>query len=74
MKGPTNNAECVDCGASYPLRRAALGYKTCLTCGEQAAREARTSWCVAPIAHKQGATLITNKANLLGLNKTTPLV
>jgi len=69
-----NNAECVDCGASYPLRRAALGYKTCLTCGEQAAREARTSWCVAPIAHKQGATLITNKANLLGLNKTTPLV
>jgi len=74
MTGPINNAECVECGAGYPLRRAALGYKTCLTCGDAAAKKARTSWCVAPIAHKQGATLITNKANLLGLNKTTPLV
>jgi hypothetical protein len=26
-------------------------------------------WCIAPIAHKQGATLVTNKDDLKGLNK-----
>jgi hypothetical protein len=31
----------------------------------------RTSWCVAPIAHKQGATLVTNPNDLKGLNKYT---
>jgi ribosomal protein L37AE/L43A len=68
MKDPVNTAECVECGASYPAKRAALGYRTCFACGEQAAREARTSWCVAPIAHKQGATLVTQKEQLRGLN------
>jgi hypothetical protein len=33
-----NTAECVECGAGYPLRRAALGYRTCFACGEQAAK------------------------------------
>jgi ribosomal protein L37AE/L43A len=67
MKDPVNTAECVECGASYPLRRAALGYKTCLTCGEQAAREARTGWCVAPL-NKSNYVLVSNKAELRGLN------
>jgi ribosomal protein L37AE/L43A len=72
MKDPVNNAECVECGASYPLRRAALGYRTCFACGDAAAKKARTSWCVAPIAHKQGATLVTQKEQLRGLNKVVP--
>ena len=62
-------AECTECGEAYAERRKELGYNTCLTCGEQAAVEIRASWCVAPIAHKQGATLITQKAQLRGLNK-----
>lgn len=61
--------ECIDCGEGYPERRAALGYNTCLECGEAAAVEARMGWCIAPIAHKQGATLVTNKDDLKGLNK-----
>ena len=26
-------------------------------------------WCIAPVAHKQGATLVRRKSDLLGLNK-----
>jgi ribosomal protein L37AE/L43A len=70
MKDPINNAECVECGAEYPLRRAALGYKTCFACGDAAAKKARTSWCVAPI-HKSNYVLITNKDHLVGLNNKT---
>lgn len=64
-------AECIECGEEYPNRRQQLGYATCLTCGEQAATAARMGWCIAPIAHKQGATLVTNKSDLRGLNKYT---
>lgn len=60
---------CASCGEDYPQRRAALGYRTCLNCGEQDARELRTSWCIAPIAHKQAATLITNREQLKWTNK-----
>jgi hypothetical protein len=60
---------CVTCGDVYPYARQALGYRTCLACGETAAATARAGWCIAPIAHKQGATLVTNKADLKGLNK-----
>lgn len=66
------NTTCITCGADFPDRRAALGYNTCLDCGDFAARAARASWCIAPIAHKQGATLVTNKADLRGLNKVVP--
>jgi hypothetical protein len=64
--------ECITCGADFPERRAALGYNTCLDCGDFAAREVRMGWCIAPIAHKQGATLVTKKSDLRGLNKVVP--
>jgi len=60
---------CLTCGAEFDPRRRALGYQTCMDCGHEAAIAMRTSWCIAPIAHKQGATLVTNKADLRGLNK-----
>lgn len=62
-------AICTACGEDYPRRRKALGYDTCLTCGEQEARAARAGWCVAPIAHKQAATLITHREQLKWTNK-----
>ena len=31
-------ATCCTCGDDYPLPRLALGYRTCLSCGESAAR------------------------------------
>lgn len=68
------NAECSECGAAYPAARRALGYHTCLTCGDHAAREARMGWCIAPAGHKQGYTIHTStgaRDALRGLNKTT---
>jgi ribosomal protein L37AE/L43A len=59
--------ECIECGEKYPQRRAALGYDTCLKCGDRAARAARASWCIAPL-NKSNYVLISNKAELRGLN------
>ena len=63
------SCECETCGELFPLKRRMLGYNVCLNCGDLVAAKQRASWCVAPIAHKQGATLVTNKADLKGLNK-----
>ena len=64
-------ARCTSCGDSYDYRRRQLGYNFCLDCGDSQAKEARSNWCIAPIAHKQGATLVTNRNDLKGLNKYT---
>lgn len=60
--------ECRTCGEDYPARRAALGYRTCMDCGDSAARAERTSWCIAPLP-KQGYTRITKKEDLQHLNQ-----
>ena len=64
-------ATCTECGDPFPEPRRQLGYDTCLECGEQAAVTVRLGWCIAPIAHKQGATLVTNPKDRKGLNKYT---
>ncbi len=61
--------ECFDCGEPFSPARAALGYNLCLACGEKAARQERTSWCISLSGHKQGYTLITQKGQLKELNK-----
>ena len=62
-------AHCVSCAQPYDLRRKQLGYNFCLDCGDYQATKHRSSWTIAPIAHKQGATLVTNLNDLKGLNK-----
>ena len=37
MKAQTKYANCITCGEKYNYRRKALGYSTCLECGEQSA-------------------------------------
>ena len=39
----TNYAECIECGEDYNLRRQALGYSTCLDCGDIHARKIYTA-------------------------------
>lgn len=68
MTKNTTTATCTTCGAEYSAKRAALGYKTCLKCGEAASREVKFT-IGAP--HKQGYMVITNKAELVGLNNKT---
>lgn len=58
-------AQCEACGDDYSMERWALGYNTCLSCGEQMAR-GRVR-CVAPM-HKSNYMLITNPEDLKGLN------
>lgn len=61
MKTPT----CSECDATFPIRRYALGYRLCLTCGEREAR--KTTYPSAPI-NKSNYVLITNRAQLKQLN------
>jgi len=61
--------ECVVCLNPINPKRAALGYASCITCGDRLATRQRAGWCIAPIAHKQGATLVTDPEQLKGLNK-----
>jgi len=58
---------CPHCGEPVNPKRAALGYRTCLPCGEQDARAQRAGWCIAPL-HKSNYMLITNRQDLAGLN------
>ena len=64
---------CHQCGDTYSTRRQAAGYKLCLTCGEEAARLERASWCIAPM-HKSNYMLMTDRADLLGINNKGGLI
>jgi hypothetical protein len=57
--------ECISCEETYSERRALLGYNTCLSCGDFAARQVQ--WCTAPL-NKSNYVVITNKAELTMLN------
>lgn len=59
---------CLTCGDTFPAARRALGYTTCLTCGEEAAIAMRTSWCIVPLP-KQGYTRVNKKDELKHLNQ-----
>jgi hypothetical protein len=58
-------ANCISCGDTFPPRRQALGYNTCLACGDFAAREVR--WTSVPM-NKSNYVLITNREELKMLN------
>ena len=49
---------CPRCDDDIDPRRSALGYRLCLPCGEEAAREERRGWTVLT-PHKQGAMFFT---------------
>jgi hypothetical protein len=57
--------KCRACDDTVPAPRAALGYRTCLSCGEAQARTIKR--CVVP-QNKQAYMLVTNYAELAMLN------
>jgi hypothetical protein len=67
--------ECANdyCQDEIPPARYALGYRTCLQCGDRQAKQERKLWCIAPM-HKSNYVLITDKADLQGLNNKGGLV
>lgn len=62
---------CERCESPYAPARAALGYTTCLACGDQQAVRARANWTVAPL-HKSNYQLITDRTLLAGINVKGP--
>jgi len=56
---------CIKCGDHVLHQRWALGYTTCLKCGEVDARNKKHT--IAPM-HKSNYMVITNKLDLQGLN------
>jgi hypothetical protein len=58
---------CRTCGDDVHPQRWLLGYRVCLLCGEEHAREERAGWTIAPM-HKSNYVLLTNKQDLLGIN------
>ena len=58
--------DCVICGTEVNTNRARLGFNTCLTCGEVAARRVRHT--VVPLA-KSNYIAVTDPKMLKQLNK-----
>ena len=61
-----NNVTC-RCGNPVHPKRVEAGYYWCMECGETRAKEARTSWCIAPL-NKSNYILITDPQHLKQLN------
>lgn len=64
---------CEACDMPYAPARAALGYTTCLKCGDMAAAVLRSTWTIAPL-HKSNYQLITDPTLLVGVNNKGGLV
>lgn len=62
---------CKVCGDSISDGRYALGYRVCLPCGDDIAKQVKHT--VAPM-HKSNYMLITNRQDLAGLNNKGGLV
>ena len=61
----SGEAFCSQCGDTYPLRRQELGYRTCLACGEAAARLVK--FTVIP-AYSKGAYQVVSKQDVANTN------
>lgn len=56
---------CSYCPDNIAVKRAELGYTTCLSCGAKQASEVRH--CVVPL-HKSNYIVVTNRDDLVGIN------
>ena len=61
----THKHLCRNCGDEIATKRWALGYKFCLACGDEYAKQKK--FCVVPM-HKSNYVLITDKDLLTGVN------
>ena len=56
--------ECIECGDTFNPKRLALGFKTCLECGDKRAAKQilYKSRCTAPAYNKGGYMYITSRS------------
>lgn len=50
---------CTECGDVFAIARHRAGYRLCLLCGEEAAKQQRASWCVIQEYGKGGYMFVT---------------
>ena len=62
--------ECRNCGDEIHSERWSLGYHVCLFCGEEAAINARSSWCVVQEYGKGPYQLVTPASAPITLRQT----
>ena len=65
MLGGKSAAVCCECGDIYPPKRLSLGYRTCLPCGDNAAKQVKHT--TAPL-NKSNYVVVSNPAELSMLN------
>ena len=70
-KTMTHKHLCRNCGDEISTKRWALGYKFCLACGDEYAKQKK--FCVVPM-HKSNYVLITDKDLLTGVNNKGGIV
>jgi hypothetical protein len=56
---------CVSCGSSYSTARRNLGYNTCLSCGDFAAREVKFT---VMIPYSKGAYQVVSRSDIAHTN------
>ena len=61
---------CVVCSDFFSPARRRAGYKTCLVCGEEAARDERKSWTVISLYNKGAYQFCTTSAAAQTLRET----
>ena len=71
MIDETYSPQCKLCGGTYDASRLRIGYAICMPCGDDLATKVIRT--VAPM-HKSNYVLITDKADLVGLNNKGGLV
>jgi len=64
---------CRTCGDEIVPPERGMSTSLCVLCGEEQARQERSTWCVAPM-HKSNYMLFTNKVDLKGINNKGGLV
>ena len=66
---------CVVCADFFAAARRRAGYRMCLVCGEEAARDERKSWTVITTYNKGAYQFVTSSAaaqTLLDTNQKNP--
>jgi hypothetical protein len=61
---------CCWCGDDVEPRRWSLGYRCCLFCGEEIARQERKTWCIVQEYGKGGYQYVTAQAAPTTLKQT----
>jgi hypothetical protein len=62
--------ECHTCGDDVHIERWSLGYRVCLFCGEEAARNERSSWCIVQEYTKGNYQFVTSTQAPITLKQT----